>query len=357
MSKVDLKNYICSVPFRAMEVHQNSSYLCCPSWLPKALPKNVTPYEAWNSKEANDIRESILDGSYKYCDRKQCPFLQQLTNYGEVGDVRVFTKKTNTSASIFETINKFKNKEEFPPSMINFSFDRTCNLKCPSCRLDLIVADSIGIKKVKQYIETIENQYGKDLHSLYITGTGDPFVSVGFRDFLRNFDESRWPNLQRIHLHTNATKWTQKMWESMPNIHKYVKSCEISIDAGTKDTYENKTRIGGNWDELIENLNYISSIKGLTSIKTSFVVQKNNYKEMKIFYDLMTSIFGNRVNIFFGRINNWGTFSEEEYKEQKVWDYNHPDHQDFLREVNSILPANNSFNNLQEFISGNKSLI
>ena len=33
------------------------------------------------------------------------------------------------------------------------------------------------------------------------------------------------------------------MWDSMPNVHKYVKSCEISIDAGTKDTYENKTRL------------------------------------------------------------------------------------------------------------------
>ena len=44
------------------------------------------------------------------------------------------------------------------------------------------------------------------------------------------------------------------MWDSMPNVHKYVKSCEISIDAGTKDTYENKTRLGGNWENLMNNL-------------------------------------------------------------------------------------------------------
>ena len=44
------------------------------------------------------------------------------------------------------------------------------------------------------------------------------------------------------------------------NIHRFVKSCEISIDGGTKDTYENKTRINGKWDELIDNLKFIAQL-------------------------------------------------------------------------------------------------
>ena len=67
------------------------------------------------------------------------------------------------------------------------------------------------------------------------------------------------------------------MWDSMKSIHPYVKTCEISIDAATKDTYENKTRIGGDWDELINNLKFISTLPNLKKIKPSFVVQ--NHKQ------------------------------------------------------------------------------
>jgi hypothetical protein len=42
----------------------------------------------------------------------------------------------------------------------------------------------------------------------------------------------------------------------MPNIHQYVTSCEISVDAGTKETYETKTRINGNWDILLDTRGY-----------------------------------------------------------------------------------------------------
>lgn len=357
MSKVNLKEYVCSVPFNVMEIHNGNDYLCCPSWLTKKLPNTISPYESWNSEEAKSIRESILDGSYRYCERKQCPHLQQLTNYGEVGNTKVFHRKTNLPKGLEQRIDDFKNGIEFSPKLINFSFDRTCNLKCPSCRKNIIVEDSGGIKRVKNQIDIIEKEYGNDIKTLYITGTGDPFVSVGFRDFLRNFDKTKWGGLERIHLHTNATRWTSEMWDSMPNVHKYIKSCEISIDAGTKETYETKTRLGGNWDELVDNLKFISTIKTITNIKTSFVVQKHNYKEIKIFHDLMKSIFGRKVSIFFGKINNWGTFSNQEYFSHRVWDSNHPEHEEFLKEVNKLLPTENTYHNLQEFISNNKSLI
>ena len=254
-------------------------------------------------------------------------------------------------------IELFENEKIFSPSLINFCFDRSCNLKCPSCRLDMIVENTNGIKRVKSYINSVETEFGKDVKTLYITGTGDPFVSVGFRDFLRNFDSSKWPNLNKIHLHTNATKWNKKMWDSMSSIHPYVKTCEISIDAATKDTYENKVRLGGNWDELIDNLKFISTIPTLKSVKTSFVVQTENYKEMKQFYELMYSIFGNKLNVFFGKITNWGTFTNEEYMQHKIWDKAHPLYNDFVNELNSFILKDKIWHNLQEFVKSVKSVI
>ena len=357
MKKIDLKDYVCGVPFAALEIHEKDRFLCCASWLKKYLPQNTSPKDAWESSEANEIRESVIDGSFRHCDKSQCPFLHQLENFGEIGNTNVLYHKNRLPKELKSNIESFKKGIVTPPSTIQFSFDRTCNLKCPSCRINLIVENSKGIERVKKTIDEIETQYGETTKRLYITGTGDPFVSVGFRDFLRNFDSTKWPSLSNIHLHTNATKWDVKMWDSMSNIHKYVKSCEISIDAATKETYENKVRLGGNWDELMDNLKFINTIPSLKSIKTSFVVQQKNYKEMKLFYDLMISIFSKKVNVYYGKITNWGTFTDDEYIGHKIWETNHPEYNEFIREVNLFLPKEQSWHNLQEFIIDKSKLI
>lgn len=357
MNKVNLNDYICSVPFVNLEMHVSGRNLCCASWTTKSLPENSTAKEAWESQEANDVRNSILDGSYKYCDRLQCPFLKQFLEMGSKGHTNAIFKKSEMPPYLIKAVDNFKNGILDDPLTIIFSFDRTCNLKCPSCRIELIVESTSGIERVKKTINEIEQDYGKSVKSIYITGSGDPFVSVGFRDFLRNFDETKWPELKKIHFHTNATRWNKQMWDSMPNIHKYVKSCEISIDAGTKETYENKVRLGGNWDELMDNLKFISTIKTIKNIKPSFVVQTHNYKEMETFYNLMVDIFGNRVNVFYGKINNWGTFTDEEYLEHKIWDSSHPLYDDFVKEVNNFILKDKVWHNLQEIINPIKNLI
>ena len=356
MSDINLNNYVCMVPFTSLEIHDTKRFLCCASWLKNYLPENTSPKDAWESDTSYNIRESMLDGTYKYCDKNQCPRLSKLNSVGDIGGNGPMVLKSNMSNETKNKIQQHKDRT-LKPTTVQFSFDRTCNLKCPSCRIDIITADSKKIQEVKKTIDQIQNQYGESIDTLYITGTGDPFVSVGFRDFLRNFDKTKWPSLKRIHLHTNATKWNKKMWDSMSRIHTYVKSCEISIDAGTKETYETKTRLGGNWDDLIDNLKFISTIPKLKSVKTSFVVQKHNYKEMETFYNLMVDIFGNKVNVFYGKINNWGTFTEEEYLEHKVWDESHPLYDDFLKNLNSFILKDKVWHNLQEFIEPKKNLI
>ncbi len=354
---MDLENYICAVPFSSLEIQQGNRFLCCASWLKKYLPYDTSPKEAWESEEANEIRKSVTDGTFKYCDKSHCPYLHQLIKFGKIGNTTVLHHKNKIPIDIKEKIDSFQEGKLFTPNTIQFSFDRTCNLKCPSCRLEVITESSKGIERVKKTIDEIEYQYGETTKSIYITGSGDPFVSVGFRDFLRNFDSTKWPALKKIHLHTNATKWNKKMWDSMSNIHKYVKSCEISIDAATKETYENKVRLGGNWDELMDNLKFINTIPSLKDIKTSFVVQQKNYKEMKMFYDLMISIFGKKVNVYYGKITNWGTFTDDEYIGHKIWEPNHPEYNEFIREVNLFLPKEQSWHNLQEFIIDKNKLI
>ena len=193
----DYKDFICAVPFDGIEVHDFRSFLCCPSWLTKHLPKGMSARESFNSDVAKNIRESVIDGSYKYCDKQQCPFLLAIPK--GVKEHRPLYKKGFLPDEVQEKVDKHKKGIEFSPRTIQFSFDRSCNLACPSCRIDMFIADSKKIKTVKATIQEIEDDYASTVKVIYITGSGDPFISVGFRDYLRNFDASKYPKLQSIH--------------------------------------------------------------------------------------------------------------------------------------------------------------
>jgi hypothetical protein len=353
---INLKKYVCTVPFEALEIMENRNFMCCASWLLKELPNNVPLKDLWNSDEAIDIRKSVMDGSYRYCDKTKCPFLS-----------RLISLKKSISGPIIHIDNlsdKMKMNYDTQtgiitsgPKIIQMSFDRTCNYKCPSCRVNMIVADSDKIKSVNLTIEEIENAYSDSIETIYCSGTADPFASGSYRSFLRNLNPKKYPNLKSIHLHTNASLWNKEMWDSMPNIHKYVKSCEISIDAGAENTYENITRLGGKWDNLIKNLNFISTIKSLQSIKCSFVVQCSNYNEMETFLNLMYSIFKNKTKVFFGRITNWGTFEDGQFKLIDVGDTTHPEHNLFLKEFKKVATNPYVFHNMYELLDNKKTII
>lgn len=353
---IDLKQYVCTVPFEALEIHENKNFMCCASWLSKELPNGVPIKDLWNSEEAIDIRKSVIDGTYKHCDKTQCPFLSRLLSLKkDISGPIHHISELNDEMKMYYTEQTGIVKTG--PKIIQMSFDRTCNYKCPSCRVDMIVANSDKIKSVNLTIEEIEDAYSESIETIYCSGTADPFASVSYRNYLRNFNPKKYPNLKSIHLHTNASLWNKEMWDSMPNIHPYVKTCEISIDAATQYTYENVTRLGGNWNTLISNLNFISTINELDSIKCSFVVQQSNYNEMNEFLNIMQSIFQNKVRVFFGKITNWGTFTDEQFKLLQIWTPTHPEHQLFLKQFEKVAINPYVFHNMYDLVQIKKTLI
>lgn len=334
-------DYICVVPFKYTEVFDNKQFLCCPGWLKEDIYETDNLLENFNSIKAQNIRKSILDGSYKYCDSIQCPHLSNLENNKLNTDTLI--PKNQVNLKDYPLVSSIRR--------LNMCFDRSCNLKCPSCRLDFINYLGSDRISVEDKLEQINNQLGKDLRYLYLSGSADPFYSKSFRQFLINFDSSKFPFLKRIHIHTNGLLWTEAMWSKMHKVHKYVNTCEISIDAATKETYETKTRLGGDWDTLIENLNFIIKIPTISKYIFSFVVQDNNYKEMYKFWEICSNLnkeANKNITVFFNRITNWGTYSDEEYVIKNISSDSHPLHQDFLTHFNKIKNLPNVLHNLGE---------
>lgn len=328
------KHYICKVPFEYMEVHHMGVYACCPAWLPTKITDMEDVANAWEHSTLKQIQQSIIDGDYEVCNEKLCPVLSELVN-----------QKTVDKA-FFITKSEFNKRDFTHPKMINYSFDRSCNLSCPSCRSESIMANGDELNKIDWITKEIENAYGDKLTGLYISGTADPFASKSFRKLLINFDRKKYPNVTDIQLHTNAILFTPEMWKLMKNVQKLIKIIEVSVDAASKDTYE-IIRRGGEWDVLIENLKFMATLP-IGEIRISMVVQDNNFMEMEDFYNLMTTIFNGKARIFFKKIDNWGTYTNEQFFDKEIFNEGHPLFNMFLLQLAKIDKKHNCIHNFHD---------
>jgi len=335
-----LKQFICTTPFTYLEIHKHGVFSCCPSWLPNKVGTIENIESIWNSDKLKEVQETILDGSYKFCSKTECPYLAELLTNGKKHIV--FTEK-----------NKF-NQNQFKegPTNINFAFDRSCNLSCPTCRNFAIMADGTELEFIDDTINKITDVYGKNMTMLYLSGSADPFASKSIRNLLLNFDRSKFPKVSHIHLHTNGLLLTDKIWNDLSHIHDLIKTIEISVDAATKETYE-KVRRGGKWETIIERLKFISTLK-LNDKRVSFVVQDTNYKEIGDFYNLISGIFNNKVDVYFNKITNWGTYSSAEFAIKQIWNENHPEFNNFLEELSKINTKYRCIHNMHNIVDKHK---
>jgi wyosine [tRNA(Phe)-imidazoG37] synthetase (radical SAM superfamily) len=347
---IDKSKLICATPFGYTEVFDDKQFLCCPGWLKEDIYETNNIKDNFNSKKSQEIRKSILDGSYKYCDENQCPHLSALKQDKFID--RRFVPKTAQSLERYKPISTI--------GMVNFCFDRSCNLQCPSCRNELINYLGKDRDGVDDKLRQVNDELSQTIKRLYLSGSADPFFSKSFRQFLIDFDPTKYPNMERIHIHTNGILWTEQLWNRMKTIHPFVKTCEISIDAATKHTYEKIVRIGGNWDTLITQLNFIIEIPTISGYIFSFVVQDSNYKEMFGFYELIKNInkvTNKNINIFFNHITNWGTYSESEYLSKDISNPNHELHEDFLIQLDKIHNQKNVSHNFNHLLETKINLI
>ena len=82
----------------------------------------------------------------------------------------------------------------------------------------------------------------------------------------------------------------------------------------------------------------------------TFVVQDNNYKEM-IGFIMMSDYFQKlnnmRTEVNFIHINNWGTFTNEVWERKNINNKNHPEHKDFIGELENVKSLRKKYKNLQ----------
>jgi len=277
-----MKKILCLFPFTYLAIHQYGEvYFCCPYWNKHGSIGNLqkNPIEKiWNGPKAQSVRAKMYEGKWEtICNKDYCPvYIAQQSR-----TVEEWLKIDPTFKPIVKDLKNKKTILSYGPMDVAINDSGECNLRCKMCTSNekFQSVDKNLSKKIFQ--ETLPSLL-PHIRYLLFTGNGEPFYRKETREFMQNFNPKKYPNL-KFNILSNGLLLNKKMWNSIK--HNQFNFINISIDAATKETYE-KTRIGGKWKVLQENLRMLSQLRQKGKFKhfqINMVVMKSNYREMKQF--------------------------------------------------------------------------
>ena len=343
-----LRRFVCPTPFKRFDIGPSGDVLlCCGHWLPTAVGNFMSQpiNDVLNSPTAKAIRQSVTDGSYRYCNHLECaqlinevlPQFDQLENYPET---RKAVAEQNFELDGFDEVM--------------FAFDQTCNLSCPSCRTHVITEKvSKSIEKARAVEEKLVPMLPK-VHILHINPAGELFASKASRRLLELINDERCPDL-KLDIISNGTLFSRDEWNKFPGIHNKVRVVRISTDAAHKETFEKLRRLG-KYDVFVDNMRFLRELRVsgvIAQLKFSFTYQLENFREMKAFVGFCEEMAADCA--IFERLQNIA-YSEDEYLSKAVHRPEHPLYGEFIAEIRDpIFQAHNVWHDFSYDGVGNES--
>jgi len=282
----DLSERFCTSPFVKFETLVDGTVApCCSIWTKQRLGRldSQTFEEIWNSDDAQAMRTSILDGSFRYCNKQRCSL---------INDDLLPKRADITDPAMRRVIDEGLTRLDTKPSWLFLAHDATCNLACPSCRAGLEIASAEQ-----------EARFEKILHQVFhpllaasgessgpikvsVSGQGDPWSSHHYRSMLRYMADH--PLDAELCIHTNAQLMGEKRWSEYKRLQRYRPMVSVSIDAASPWVYETLRR-PGKWDKLAENLRFIAGRRAegtCSEFEINATVQLDNFHELAGLVDL-----------------------------------------------------------------------
>ena len=357
----DLRGRFCPRPFEVIvsgqgvrfsettgqtEQVMGSTYACdCAAWVPFVTGNMLEGESAeavWNSPGMQEVRRSVLDGDYSYCSRTMCPAIVNgnLPRNEEI-----------TAPRLRRIIDDHETVVTDGPRLVALGHDSSCNLACPTCRHDLMMANREESERLDRGRDRVilpmlaNRQIG-----VHMTSWGDPFASRHYRSIL---EALRGPDYEGvgIFLLTNGLGLTPHTWKAMPQLAEKIVELRVSVDAATKATYENVRR-PGKWEVIRENLTVMGELsragtfvrnrfaRGGHAVSSdlhidlatpysfviAFVVQSANFREMPEFVRLGEEL---GADVVFQKYYSFGHEPAAVFASKDVTSPDHPEHAEF----------------------------
>lgn len=276
----------CNRPWKAVTIDMyNNCMLCmCEGWVPVPVGK-ITDFERlediWNNPKAIEIQESVANKEFTWCAVEHCGIKHH---------------------------NNYEDKYQ-----VVFAIDDSCNLQCPSCRREKRLYESGPIyeEKLRAFQHTVDllNKFEPRVHILF-SCSGDPLASHISRPLLHSYVGK---DSQTFTLFTNGLLIKKQLDKTA--LFQRITIYKISVDAGSKEVYE-KIRVGGDWNVLMENFDFLKERNLSDKVSLQFVVQKKNYQDIPNFIKLCEKY---NFRGILTQLDDWGTWNNHESKYPDAW--------------------------------------
>lgn len=301
----------CSKPFEEFEIDVDGRcYCCCRWWNNSYCLGNIleqTPEEIWNGKAAQELRRSILEGDYKYCNIKEC-----LPNHSD--NIK------------YEKITNY-------PLEISFCYDYSCNAKCVFCN------DSVKMMSKEESLKW-DNIIDSKLIPLLINAkfvrlsmVGELFISNHSKKLVKKISE-KYPNL-RFEIVSNGVFANEENIKKL-NIEGKIASVKFSIPSFNKKTY-NKLVRNGDIDSVKKNLEYIANLHKngkIHDFRLNFIICSINYKEIIEYIEYANNLNA-EVDFLLLDKRDESTKFLKNYNKYNVANPKHPEYNNFIDIINS----------------------
>ena len=332
-----LKKSFCAVPWESLEIGSwgteldktGNAYLCCPGQLPFAVGnvRERPAEEVWNSEAAQEVRRSILDGSFRYCSHIHCPLIGGRTLPAREDILAQARARNGDASATLEEL--YPPKPQRGPEELHLSYDRSCNLSCPSCRTEKYVAPPELQGQMELVFGNMVRQLAKQARVVYLDGAGEALASRHSRTLLKSLTRAEYPNL-KLQLISNGQLLDRRAWAEF-DLQGRVERIFLSMDGAREETYQ-VTRRGGTLERFLANLSFLESLRqeGETfGITVQYVVSAMTFREMPEAVRLLREFHVDRL--VFIAFRNWGHMSKQESRRWIVTNPEHPDHSEFVR--------------------------
>lgn len=305
----------CERPFQHVYIMPNGDVRCC-SWTTKKIGNLLenTLEEIWNSPAAEEIRESVRDGSFRFCRKVSCPRCEN----------DILMEIDENSAAGREKLSALARPVEF-----NCAVDYICNHSCPSCRKEVFVPDESYLCNMKQIIDRIQ-PWLQTAQFISTDGQGDCFASPHVMKMLEELHPLN-PDL-KITIETNGVLFDEAHWKRIQHLSKYYIRCVVTANSFQRATYKYLAGDHDDLERLLKNLHFIRKLReeeAINDFSVSMIIQDRNFREMPEFVERCVEEF-HVDQVRLNPIYEWFQLRGDAYLEKDVLNPDHPYHGEYL---------------------------
>ena len=269
--------------------------------------RDNTIAEVFHSDAAKRFRQTLIDGTYDYCNEENCPYM--------------------ANGILDSQMIELDEIPEYPES-ISLAYDRRCNYHCTCCVSrcdDKIDADTQN--KIEDEIRAAL-PYVKEFSA---NGLGEFFVSDSMMKLVSEWNPGNIENA-KFSLETNGSLFNEENWGKIKNIGNADLSVAITVHSFEEAAYQYLSGTKIKIDRVIENLKFVKQLRKegkINFLEIAMVMQERNFRTLPEYIDRCLNEFGaDKVRI--------RRFLPEKAMDENIeWFFDvrnplHPYHQEYL---------------------------